>query len=97
MASGATKEIRYRLTIDKKPEIYKSNLNMYSKKNEKGIIVEYMFAETAPEGYEWECGPAPEWREEMYRNALEQSILGSSYSIYDAELLAEWRKLFDPN
>lgn len=38
------------------------------------------------------------WREELYRKALlAQSQVSVSSEGYDADLLAEWRKLFDPN
>ena len=37
-----------------------------------------------------------EWREELYRRAIYENSLGNNYSYYDEELLAEWRKLYDP-
>ena len=39
--------------------------------------------------------PCEEWREEMYRQALMARAKGQKYSVYDEELVAEWRKLFD--
>lgn len=40
--------------------------------------------------------PCFEWREELYRQALEHAVSGDTSAFYDAELLAEWRRLFDP-
>lgn len=37
-----------------------------------------------------------EWREELYRRAIVANAQGDIYSNYDEELLAEWRKLYDP-
>ena len=39
--------------------------------------------------------PCKDWREELYRQALERSKDGSTRD-YDQELLAEWRKLYNP-
>lgn len=36
-----------------------------------------------------------EWREELYRQALVARAKGQKYSVYDEEMVAEWRKLFD--
>ena len=42
-------------------------------------------------------GPCDEWREELYRQALEAQVTNSVYnSYYDSELIAEWRNLYDP-
>lgn len=40
--------------------------------------------------------PAPEWREELYRLALQEAAVGSFNSDYDRELLAYWRDNFNP-
>lgn len=43
------------------------------------------------------CGPALEWREELYRRAVYAQYTNSVYdNYYDSELLAEWRKLYNP-
>lgn len=41
--------------------------------------------------------PAPEWREELYRAALQAAAAGATNTIYDRELLAFWRQNFDPS
>jgi hypothetical protein len=42
-------------------------------------------------------GPCDEWREELYRRALDAQVTNSVYdSYYDSELIAEWRSLYDP-
>jgi hypothetical protein len=40
--------------------------------------------------------PCQEWREELYRQALVARKDGRSNSVYDEELIAEWRKIYDP-
>lgn len=103
LPSGAKRAIRYRLVIDRKPELYKCLMYMYAKKDSKGKIVGYEYFNTKEEGAaagysELFCPPAADWREEIYRNALEAEADGGyRYSVYDQELLVEWRKLFDPN
>jgi len=39
--------------------------------------------------------PSTEWREELYRQALEKELTGSTDLWYGEELLSEWRKLYD--
>ena len=39
---------------------------------------------------------SPDWREEMYLQAYQRQILGTSEWGYDQELLANWRKIYDP-
>lgn len=39
--------------------------------------------------------PCEEWREELYRSALEAAATGTKASIYDTELLAYWRENYD--
>lgn len=41
--------------------------------------------------------PGYDWREELYRAALENSATMAEEGYYDQELLAEWRGLFDPS
>jgi len=38
----------------------------------------------------------PDWREELYRQALLKRETGSSNSVYDEELIAFWRSIYDP-
>lgn len=40
--------------------------------------------------------PGADWREELYRAALENSSTMADEGYYDQELLAEWRNIFDP-
>ena len=40
--------------------------------------------------------PCLDWREELYRQALERSAYGLPAEYYDAELLAFWRTLYNP-
>ena len=40
--------------------------------------------------------PCADWREELYRQALERSRLGLPAEYYDAELLAYWRDIYNP-
>ena len=41
------------------------------------------------------CFDNYEWREELYRQALENARIGAAKLFYDEELIAEWRKLYD--
>lgn len=38
----------------------------------------------------------PDWREELYLQAVQRQILGDTSLIYDEELLANWRLIYDP-
>lgn len=96
--------IRYHLAIDNKPFLDKALMNMYAVKVDDTIMrYEFLPTTTTPQagwelvssacGYDW-----ADWREELYRNALVnnlQSIYGQGR--YDEELIAEWRKLYDPD
>ena len=100
LSSGAERDIRYHLVIDEKPPIEIADQYMWAlKKN--GVIVRYEFSynSSAPvaSGYEVQLvgKPCHEWREELYRRALVAQITSGQYSYYDAELIAEWRKLYD--
>ena len=46
--------------------------------------------------FEYVAVPAEEWREELYRAALEAAAAGITNSAYDTELLAYWRDNYDP-
>ena len=75
--------LRYAYTdsINLKPQL-KNDLEDFKYDDEENIIVYY---------------PGSDWREELYRQALENSIDNNLEGDYDQELIAEWRKLFDPN
>lgn len=61
-----------------------SNLN---KEQTNGILVATLIA-----------GRCQEWREELYRLALQAQVTNSVYNnYYDSELIAEWRNLYDPS
>lgn len=97
-SSGAEIGIRYHLAIDKKPMLDKSLQYMYELRQDDKIIgYEFRYnSNEATDSKILKAGPAPEWREELYRNALAAQYTTGYYSDYDAELLAEWRKLYDP-
>nr|DAO08724.1 MAG TPA: hypothetical protein [Caudoviricetes sp.] len=70
---------------------------------ETGLIVRYDFNNIASDysvsGYETKLigSPCDEWREELYRRALNAQVTNSVYdNYYDSELIAEWRNLYDP-
>lgn len=94
--------IRYHLAIDKKPIIDLAGQYMWEVKDkETGLIIRYDFnyqsSHSVP-GYETTCVgiPCDEWREELYRHALDAQVTNSVYdNYYDSELIAEWRNLYD--
>lgn len=96
--------IRYHLAIDTKPDINLAGQYMWSVSDEEtGLIIRYDFNDqgngyTVP-GYKTTLIsiPCDEWREELYRQALDAQVTNSVYdNYYDSELIAEWRGLFDP-
>lgn len=96
--------IRYHLAIDTKPDINLAGQYMWSVSDEEtGLIIRYDFNNqgdgyTVP-GYKTTLIsiPCDEWREELYRQALDAQVTNSVYdNYYDSELIAEWRGLFDP-
>lgn len=101
--SGAEINIRYHLAIDIKPELDLANKYMWqvSDKDTK-LIIRYDFNENKQyvvDGYEVKLISIPcnEWREELYRQALNAQVTNSVYNnYYDSELIAEWRNLYDP-
>lgn len=97
-ASGI--DIHYRLAIDEKPLPYKSKQYMWSVVDENDNIINYLYSmtENKPDGAK-ECiaYPCEEWREEIYRNALERAAAGQDAEAYDAEMLAFWRDIYNPN
>lgn len=101
--SGAAVSIRYHLAIDDKPDLDLAQKWMWELKDkETGYIVRYEFTDSADySNDEYEVtliGPkCEEWREELYRRALNAQVTNSVYdNYYDSELIAEWRGLYDP-
>lgn len=102
--SNVEVNIRYHLAIDTKPDINLAGQYMWSVSDEEtGLIIRYDFNNqddgyTVP-GYKTTLIsiPCDEWREELYRQALDAQVTNSVYdNYYDSELIAEWRGLFDP-
>lgn len=97
-ASGV--DIHYRLVIDEKPVLNKCKKYMWSVVNDMGDVINYLYTDTntkPAEAKELVAGPCEEWREEIYRNALERQAQVQSTEPYDAEMLAFWRLLYDPD
>lgn len=97
-------DIRYHLAIDTKPIIDLAGQHMWAVIDEEtGLIIRYDFNNQASDysvsGYKTELIglPCDEWREELYRRALNAQVTNSVYdNYYDSELIAEWRSLYDP-
>lgn len=97
--SGAEVDIRYHLAVDVKPILDLARYDMYEiYQDEEFLRYEYVRpGETCDiEGAKLLCTSSTEWREELYRQALERAAVGEIEEWYDAELRAEWRKLYDP-
>ena len=106
-ASGTELPICYHLAVDVKPPISLAGQYMWKNVNEYGDV-SYDYGDSYPANISEENkigGPCGEWREEIYRQALLAQSYGSTYSVYDAELLAtdytnpnltQWRKIYDP-
>lgn len=94
-------DIRYHLAIDKKPEIDYAGKYMWAVK-QNDILIRYDFNYSSSyklSGYDTELIsiPCDEWREELYRRALDAQVTNSVFNnAYDAELISEWRNLYDP-
>ena len=102
-AEGAEVAIRYHLAIDDKPDLELAKQYMWEIKDKNtGLIVRYDF--NNQENYTLDNfivtligSPCEEWREELYRRALNAQVTNSVYdNYYDSELIAEWRKLYNP-
>lgn len=97
--SGSTNAIRFHLAIDTKPNIDLANKYMwaiYTNADKKELLF-YKYTDDEICSYthnELIGKPSQEWREELYRQALEHQRNGILQN-YDTELLAEWRKLYD--
>lgn len=94
--------IRYHLAIDAKPDIDLARQYMWEVRDEESnLIVRYDFTEEdshTADGYKVTllAKPCDEWREELYRLALNAQVTNSVHNnYYDSELLAEWRQLYD--
>ncbi len=93
-------DIHYRLVIDEKPILNKCKKYMWSVIDATGDVINYLYTDTntRPDGAkELVASPCEEWREEIYRNALERQVQAQSTEPYDAEMLAFWRLLYDPD
>lgn len=112
LPNGVSYGIRYHLAIDKKPALWRCLRYMYpivSIETQQLLRYEYAVEGQSPEynprteeiqkdedGNELITPPGNDWREELYRAALENSATMADEGYYDQELLAEWRKIYDP-
>lgn len=103
-ASGAEVNIKYHLAIDAKPDLDLATKYMWGViDSSTSLIIRYEFNDIS-EGFEVTgyqtkliSVPCREWREELYRQAMNAQITNGVYdNYYDSELIAEWRGLFDP-
>lgn len=102
-STGVEMSIRYHLAIDDKPDIDLAMQNMWEVKDKKSnLIVRYDFNtldDYSVDDYTVTLvgTPCDEWREELYRRALNAQVSNSVYdNYYDSELIAEWRNLYNP-
>lgn len=102
-STGIEVSIRYHLAIDDKPDIDLAMQNMWEVKDKKSnLIVRYDFNtldDYSVDDYTVTLvgTPCDEWREELYRRALNAQVSNSVYdNYYDSELIAEWRNLYNP-
>lgn len=102
-STGVEVSIRYHLAIDDKPDIDLAIQNMWEVKDKKSnLIVRYDFNtldDYSVDDYTVTLvgTPCDEWREELYRRALNAQVSNSVYdNYYDSELIAEWRNLYNP-
>lgn len=102
-STGVEISIRYHLAIDDKPDIDLAMQNMWEVKDkESNLIVRYDFNtldDYSVDDYTVTLvgTPCDEWREELYRRALNAQVSNSVYdNYYDSELIAEWRNLYNP-
>ena len=102
-STGVEVSIRYHLAIDDKPDIDLAMQNMWEVKDKKSnLIVRYDF--NTLDDYNVDNytvtlvgTPCDEWREELYRRALNAQVSNSVYdNYYDSELIAECRNLYNP-
>jgi hypothetical protein len=82
--------------IGKKNLYVLGNLLRYEYTEEEDKYTDFEPTELdGPYAYKLVGKPCRDWREELYRQALERQKDGSNEG-YDQELLAEWRKLYNP-
>lgn len=100
--AGAEIPIRYHLAIDGRPRIDLANKYMWEIK-QNNTLIRYDFTtynNYSIDGYDVKlfASPCDEWREELYRRAIVAQVTNSVYdNYYDSELIAKWRKLYDPD
>ena len=109
---GQSFGIRYHLALEKKPHLQRCLKYMWpiiSSETKQLIRYEYTDGERPYLNNEKEevqkdsnnneimYPPGDDWREELYRQALENSLNMTEEGYYDQELLAEWRNLYDPS
>ena len=84
---------------DSSPKIYGYTIETRKVIDEKtGFQIDQKYIRCLIDGkyYEAVAGPGLEWREELYRAALQAAAAGTKNSIYDTELLAFWRENYNP-
>lgn len=92
--------IMYHLAIDSKPSLDLASQYFYKITDSRtGLILRYegRFSNDREgvSGYELIGLPCDEWREELYRQALMETVTNGEYSYYDEELLFYWRQIYD--
>lgn len=91
-----TKDEKTGEVINSKNNYVLDTLMRYEYTNTGDKYPEYKPAENKADfGYVLVGKPCGDWREELYRQALERSKDGIQQD-YDSELLSEWRKLYNP-
>lgn len=96
-SNGGKHAIWYHLSIDKKPELNKALKYMWQYTDNEGNIKFYYTDTEIPNNIlkgEIIRYPCTEWREELYRDALEANSEGRTASVYDKELLVNWNNLY---
>lgn len=102
LADGQKITILYHLAIDKKPDIELAGQYFYQIKDKNtDLILRYegRVAENITVSENEQATligkPCQEWREELYRQALRETVSSGYYSQYDKEILFYWRRIFD--
>ena len=98
LTSGITSDIRYHLVIEKKPSLVLCKQYLYQTKNGNDIyysVSDKQNLANEEKGITLIGKPCAEWREELYRQALLRSNINETDGYCDAELLTEWRRLYD--
>lgn len=98
---GGVKDLIFHLAIEDKPEISLANCYMWEVTANGQAGKSYIFSEQLEidkqidKNYELKGYPCQEWREELYRLALQNNIENDYYSYYYPEIKKEWRNIFD--